>query len=293
MSRSYVVVANRGAGSSDRAAVTAARDLLAAAGTTEVCETDSPRELDAVVAGLGPRTLVVAGGDGSLHAAVNALYRAGAAATTTVGLIPLGTGNDLARTVGIPRDPVAAASVVRDALAQEQDLLLGPDDQVAVNAVHLGVGAEAVRLGARAKARLGAPGFAVGALLAGVRYPGWQLTVEVDGHRMPEQGRALMVGLSLGRTIGGGAELAPDADPTDGLVDVTVASTTGPWRRLSFAYRLRGGRHVALSDVATAKGTRITVSGDPVRANVDGEVSQPRRDWQWTVLRRGWRLLVP
>ncbi len=224
MSRSYIVVANRGAGSSDRTAVTAVRDILVDAGTVEVHETASALELDAVVARLGDSTLVVAGGDGSLHAAVNALYRAGTAASVTVGLVPLGTGNDLARTVGIPRDADAAAALVRDARPRQQDLLLGPDDQVAVNAVHLGVGAEAVRLGARAKARLGAPGFAVGALLAGIRYPGWQLAVDVDGQPMPERGRALMIGLSIGRTIGGGAELAPDADPTDGLVDITIAS---------------------------------------------------------------------
>jgi diacylglycerol kinase family enzyme len=293
MSRSYVVIANRGAGSSDRAAVAAVHDLLARTGAVEVHETASPSELDAVVAGLGPSTLVVAGGDGSLHAAVNALHRAGVAGSTTLGLIPLGTGNDLARTVGIPRDVLAAGVIVRDALPQEQDLLVGPHDKVAVNAVHLGIGAEAVRLGARAKARLGAPGFAVGALLAGARYPGWQLAVEVDGHLMPDRGRALMVGLSLGRTIGGGAALAPDADPTDGLVDVTVASTSGPLRRLSFAYRLRGGRHVELPDVDTVRGTRVAISGGPVRANVDGEVTKPRHDWHWTVIRHGWRLLAP
>jgi diacylglycerol kinase family enzyme len=293
MARSFVVVANRGAGSSDREAVTTVRDVLATAGPVEVRETGSPDELDAVVAALRTRTLVVAGGDGSLHAAVNALHRAGVAASTTVGLVPLGTGNDLARTARIPSDVRAAASLVLDARPQQHDLLVGPDGQVAVNAVHLGIGAEAVRLGARAKARLGAPGFAVGAVLAGVRFAGWPLVVDVDGRRMPERGRVLMVGLSIGRTIGGGAELAPDADPTDGLTEVTVASTTGPLRRLSFAYRLREGRHVELSDVDTRRGVRVVVDGEPVRANVDGEISEPRAHWEWTAVRAAWQLLAP
>jgi diacylglycerol kinase (ATP) len=293
VARSFVVVANRGAGSSDRDAVTAVGDVLAAAGPVEVHETGSPSELDAVVAALGARTLVVAGGDGSLHAAVNALSRAGVAASSPVGLIPLGTGNDLARTVGIPRDVRTAASLVRDGRPQAQDLLVGPDGQVAVNAVHLGVGAEAVRLGARAKVRLGAPGFAVGAVLAGVRYPGWRLVVDVDGRRMPPRGRVLMVGLSVGRTIGGGAELAPDADPKDGIAEVTVASTTGPLRRLGFAYRLREGRHVELADVDTLRGVRVAVRGEPVRANVDGEITEPRTSWEWTAARHAWRLIAP
>jgi diacylglycerol kinase family enzyme len=293
VARSFVVVANRGAGSSDRDAVLAVREVLVSAGPVEVRETGSPSELDAVVAALEGRTLVVAGGDGSLHAAVNALHRADVAASTAVGLVPLGTGNDLARTVRIPQDVRAAAALVCDAEPQQQDLLVGPDGQVAVNAVHLGVGAEAVRLGARAKASLGAPGFAVGAVLAGIRFPGWRLIVDVDGRRMPERGRVLMVGLSVGRTIGGGAELAPDADPTDGLAEVTVASTTGPLRRLRFAYRLREGRHVELSDVDTTRGVTVEVRGDPVRANVDGEISEPRAHWEWRAVRGAWQLLVP
>lgn len=293
MSESLVVVANAGAGSADSQAVRRALDVLRRSATSvSLSETSSPAELDAVVRELDGRTLVVAGGDGSLHAAVNALHRADAL-STTVGLIPLGTGNDLARTVHIPRDPESAARVVLAGRPTTHELLEGADGTVAVNAVHLGIGAEAVRLGARAKQRLGPVGYPIGALLAGVRFPGWHLTVTVDGVEQPREGRVLMVGVSVGRTIGGGTPLAPDADLDDGLADVTVASATGALRRTRFALGLRKGTHTTLRDVATVRGATIHVTGDEVRANSDGELSEPGTSWQWVVRRDAWRLIHP
>ena len=62
----------------------------------------------------GSRRIVVAGGDGSLHAVVAALHRRNDLADAVLGLIPLGTGNDFARCMGIPLDPEEAARVILD-----------------------------------------------------------------------------------------------------------------------------------------------------------------------------------
>ncbi|HEX5016396.1 MAG TPA: diacylglycerol kinase family protein [Actinomycetes bacterium] len=293
MSTGYLLIANAGAGSADVEKLRRARRVLQQSGGVELRETSSSDELDEALADVGGRVLVVAGGDGSLHAAANALHRSNSLVDTTVGLIPLGTGNDLARTTGIPLDPVAAAGVVVRGSARAHDVLLGSDGTVTINAVHLGIGAEAVRLGAAPKKLLGPIGYPVGAAVAGARFPGWQLNVVVDGHPQPREGRVLMVGVSLGRTIGGGAPLAPDADVGDGLADITVASATGMIRRVRFAARLRHGRHRELRDVHTSRGKQIDVSGDAVRANSDGELVGPRAQWCWSVVPRAWRLISP
>ena len=298
MSPSLVVVANADAGTADVDAVRAAVNVLQQEASVELRETSTPEELDVVVNELGSRTLVVAGGDGSLHAAVNALHRAGTLKQSTLGLIPLGTGNDMSRTVAIPRDPVDAARVVLDGEAAPHDLLErheppGAETSVSINAVHLGIGAEAVRLGARAKKRLGPAGYPFGAALAGARFPGWSLDVTVDGVLQPREGNVLMVGISIGQTIGGGAPLAPDADVGDGLADVTIASTTGVIQRARFASRLRSGSHHELRDVHAVRGRHIAIEGDDVRANEDGELADPRGRWAWTVRPRAWRLIHP
>ena len=293
MTESILMVANAKAGSAEARAVAAARSTLLAARSVDFRETSDPLELDGVVNDLDGRTLVIAGGDGSLHAAVNALHRGGKLETAIVGLVPLGTGNDLARSARIPLDPINAARVIVNGEPREHDLLIGDDETVAINAVHLGIGAEAVRAGSRAKGMLGPAGYPVGAVLAGTRYSGWDLDVLVDGEKQPRDGRVLMVGISVGRTIGGGTPLAPGAEVDDGLADVTVASSTGPVRRVRFAARLRAGQHPELRDVVTTRGRVTTVTGDAVRANVDGEVSAPRDHWTWTLLPHAWRLIHP
>jgi diacylglycerol kinase family enzyme len=291
VSASILMVANANAGSAESRAVAAARSVLQAQRSVDFRETSDLFELDAVVDDLDDRTLVVAGGDGSLHAAVNALHRVGRLETADVGLIPLGTGNDMARSARIPLDPINAARTVLNGDSHAHDLLMSADKTVAINAVHLGIGAEAVRAGAHAKRLLGPAGYPVGAILAGIRQTGWSLDVVVDGQRQPRDGRVLMVGISVGRTIGGGTPLAPDAEVDDGSADVTVSSATGPFRRVRFAARLRAGRHPQLRDVATARGRVISVTGDPVRANVDGEVSKPQSGWTWTLHPHAWRLI--
>ena len=85
----------------------------------------------------------MAGGDGSLHAVIAALHRRNELADAVVGLVPLGTGNDFARGVGIPLDPEEAARVVVAGNVRPVDLIVDCLGEVVVNNVHIGVGAPA------------------------------------------------------------------------------------------------------------------------------------------------------
>jgi diacylglycerol kinase family enzyme len=164
---------------------------------------------------------------------------------------------------------------------------------VVVNVVHLGIGAQAAEQASAVKDRLGKAAYAVGSAVAGVREQGWALRVEVDGEVLHEGGPVLMVGVCNGRTIGGGAEIAPDARPDDGLLDVVVATSTGPLARLGFGVAMRSGEHVERDDVQTARGRRVTVSGEAFPANADGELHDPVESRTWTVLPGAWSLVVP
>ena len=173
----FLVLTTTRAGSADAERVAAAVAELARAGPTEVAEAEDSTSLDRV----DGRVLVVAGGDGSVHALVGRLRGRGELATTTIGLVPLGTGNDLARGLGLPLDPVAAARRVVDGTPMAADLLVADDGEVVVNAAHAGVGAEAARRSARLKRALGPLAYPVGAALAGVTAGGWRLRDEADG----------------------------------------------------------------------------------------------------------------
>ena len=288
-----VVVTNTSAGGTADEPVEAALAVLRKAADVrrEVCA--EPGDLERVLDTLGGRTLVVAGGDGSVHTAVAALHARGELSPDRpLGLLPLGTGNDLARTLGIPLDPAAAAEALRTGRFRPLDLVVDDAEGVVVNAVHVGVGAEAAEKATAWKDRLGRAAYAVGSIAAGAGATGWHLRVEVDGDRVPVDD-VLMVGVANGRTVGGGAELAPDAEPDDGLLDVVVAASTGPLARLGFAVALRAGEHVERDDVQVVRGRSVTVSGEAFPVNADGELYGPVSARTWTVRPGAWSLVVP
>lgn len=289
-----LVVTNASAGSTDDERVAAALTVLRDAADVRVESCTDPDDLVGVLERRDERTPVLMGGDGSLHTAVSALRRRGElSADLPLGLVPMGTGNDLARTLGIPLDPADAARALLTARPRALDLVVDDEGGLVVNAVHLGVGAEAAERAGALKDRLGKAAYALGGVLAGAGATGWDLRVEVDGSPVHTDDPVLMVGVANGRTIGGGAELAPDAVPDDGLLDVIVATSTGPLARLRFGVAMREGDHVERDDVLAVRGRTVTVSGDPYPVNADGELEGPLTSRTWTVEPAAWALLVP
>ncbi|SHG27602.1 Diacylglycerol kinase family enzyme [Geodermatophilus nigrescens] len=290
---------NRGAGSAGEERLARALEVLRGGAGVEVAVTGSPGELDDVVAARGTRRLVVAGGDGSVSAVVAALDRAGDLGDP-LGIVPLGTGNDLAGALGLPDDPGAAARVVLEGTPRRLDLLRDDAGGVVVNAVHAGIGVRAAGEAARLKDRLGALAYPVGAALAGTG-PGEALRVAVDGALVTvPDGRAadgdtplLMVGVCNGPTIGGGTALAPGADPGDGLADVVVSAATGPAARVAFAAALLAGRHGDRDDVVVVRGREVTLSGGPVGLDADGDLLDPVPSRTWRVQPGAWSVPLP
>jgi YegS/Rv2252/BmrU family lipid kinase len=289
----YLVIANAHSGSVERQALDAAVGVLSEAGPTEVRMSTDPADLDAALTGLDDRVPVVAGGDGSLHLVVNRLRGLGRLGQVTVGLLPFGTGNDFARAAGIPLDPHEAAVALTTARAHRFDLLEDDTGRLVVNAAHAGLGAEAAAVAADHKPRLGPLAYPLGALLAGLREEGWALRVSVDGTSAFTGERLLMVGVANGPTIGGGTPLCPVARPDDGRLDVVVVAPVGPTAKAAFAAALRAGTHLGRDDVHHLPGSRVRVSGEPVRHNADGELDAEVPDRGYRVLPAAWSLLVP
>ena len=290
----HLLLASAKAGSTEEEAVEAARTVLAQAGPVELVETATPEELDAALDRLDGRTLVIAGGDGSLHLVVARLRERGELAEVRLGLVPLGTGNDLARTLDLPLDPAEAAQVVLSCQPRPLDLITDDAGGIVVNAVHVGVGADAAAHAGHLKPRLGPIAYPIGAVTAGLRSTGWRLRVEVDGRVLAEgRHRLLMVGIGNGRGIGGGTPLLPNAEPDDGLLDVVVSAATGPLARVRFGAALTSGTHLQDRDVRHTRGTSVLVSGEQVGVNADGELGDDVRRRCWTLQPAAWSLLRP
>ena len=298
------MITNTDAGTADEETLDRALASLFDEVSIEVTATSNPGELDGVLHRAGSRVIVVAGGDGSLHAVVSALHRRHDLSKAVIGLLPLGTGNDFARAMEIPLDAEEAARVLVDGEIRPVDLIVDELGGVVVNNVHVGAGAQASRRGSRWKERLGKigygklnlgrAGYPIGALLSAFRPPFLRLRVEVDGEVVVDLDQpVLMVAIGNGPTVGGGAELAPEADPEDGKVDVMISRSIGPWARLAYAAHLTRGRHHERDDVIYLRGTTVSVSGDEFWCSADGEIYGPERHRTWRVEPAAYSLVVP
>ena len=98
------MIKNSDAGTADDETLERGLAVLRGATSVEVASTSDPGELNGVLHRAGSRTIVVAGGDGSMHAVVSALHRRNELSERTLALLPLGTGNDFARGNDIPLD---------------------------------------------------------------------------------------------------------------------------------------------------------------------------------------------
>lgn len=287
------MLTNAQAGSSDRDRLERAVSVLGSGAEVEVAGAGPGDELDRALDRRAGRTLVVAGGDGSLHLVVTRLYQRGELADTVLGLLPVGTGNDFARGTGIPLDLSAAARVVLVGQSRRVDLIVDDLGAVVVNNVHLGIGADAARYAARWKERLGRLGYPVGVLQAAFTDP-YRLRVTVDDEVVADgTGSLLEVSIGNGATVGGGLALNPDADPDDGRLDVLVARATGAWRRLTYGIDLFRGRHPQRRDVEHRKARRVEVSGDGVYLSADGEIAGPVTHHTWRLLHHAMTMILP
>jgi diacylglycerol kinase (ATP) len=299
-----LVITNSDAGPADEESLRKALKVLRSHTSVEVQATSNPGELNSALHRAGSRRIIVAGGDGSLHAVVTTLYRRNDLKNAVLGILPLGTGNDFARTNEIPLEIEEAAQVLVSGKPRAMDLIVDEVGEIVVNNVHAGAGAQASRRGAKWKDRLhaigvgkvnlGKLGYPIGALSAAVRPPFIRVRVEVDGKVIVDLDQPiLMVAVGNGANVGGGTELTPDADPGDGRVDVMVSRSIGPLARLGYGAMLVVGRHPERDDVTYLRGSTVSVSGEEFWCSADGEIYGPERHRSWRVEPAAYSLVVP
>jgi diacylglycerol kinase (ATP) len=267
---SVVVVAHRSSGGVDEQEVDAVARALSPLG--EVRQAWVGRDPAEIVAAVAAGDLVVvAGGDGAMNHAVNAL--GGRLADVVLGLVPMGTGNDLARTLSLPTADARAAA---GALVQgsERRLDLGRASSGGVERLFLNacMGGFPVAMNKAIdedlKKRLGQVAFWVGGAKAAVQLE--RTHVAMNGI---EQDHCVAVGVGNGRTAGGGIEIWPSALPDDGVLNGCALGAANRAAAARLAARLGTGSHEELDAVATTRARRITIESEPaIELNVDGEL---------------------
>ncbi len=233
-----------GGGRARRAAPAVAGLLRKHGVELEVAESRSSPDIRAqaaAAAAAGCRVIAVLGGDGALHHAVNGALRSG----VSFAIFPAGNGNDAARGLGIPLDPIAAAHGFLRGQPRATDLLhvrfaSGASCHL-VSTGGLGLDGEAARLVATRFHRLpGAVRYVGAALWVLLGFQPAEMEVEWDGGRW--SGPLLLVAVANGHSYGAGLRIEPAARMDDGLLDIVLASPMPRLRVLAaFPILLRDG----------------------------------------------------
>lgn len=212
--------------------------------------------------------VAVMGGDGMAHLGLNACANTDA----TLAVIPAGTGNDFARGAGIPRSITQAVEAIVTGATRMMDLSLltnGHGRRFVGAVVSTGYDARVNRATNDIRLRFGALSYGWIALreLAAFEPLNYRLLIDDE----PRELNAMMVAICNTGLFGGGMKISPDADPTDGLLDITIIHEASRGKLARLLPKVYTGGFVTHPVVERLRARTVEVSGDGLFLMGDGE----------------------
>ena len=226
-------------------------------------------ELARRAASEGWPTVAAFGGDGTVGDVARGILDSDSA----LGIIPMGTGNDVARNLGLPLDLAVACDTLKAGKTRRVDMGTINGTPFLNNA---GTGFEALVMevmNTSIRFVRGKPAFILGILKMFPSFQPFQLTLTRDGGA-PETILAMMLSILNGTMYGAGMKACPDALIDDGELDVLVITAMPKTKLLALFPKVIAGEHVGHPAVQLFRAKQLTLSCDPPQPlNVDGDVS--------------------
>lgn len=228
----------------------------------------------------GLTRVISIGGDGTNHSVINGLagYRGTHpdAPQVEYGMLPVGTGQDWARSRGIPFDDYAAVQWIASASAKPVDVghvQLGDESIYFLNIASVGISGDVVTRVEESNRRPWSFLAATVRSLFGFQPP--VIQVRLDGDDWYE-GASYLVAIANGTTFGRGMKVAPQADISDGLFDVILVEGISRLRALDAIRRVYTGTHLNVEQVHHCRASTVAIQGlsDPLGMELDGEFAQ-------------------
>lgn len=241
----------------------------------------------------GARQVIVAGGDGSVHEAVNGIMRSGEPAA--LGVIPIGTGNDFAKACAVSPHWEDAAILLADRIRSETPVhyvdVGRMNDRFFANGVGIGFDAKVNAIARGLRLPIGDLVYLVAVFQAmwdGVITP--QMSIRYGGNTY--EGPMTLANVSNGEWVGGMFNIAPGAKNDDGMLDLVCAGPVSRMRILMLLPKLIQGTHIGEPEITrNAVRNCEIVAASPVPSHLDGEVQPLQTRFRIEVLQRALRLL--
>lgn len=213
----------------------------------------------------GVDRVIAWGGDGTVNEAAGPLFGSGVA----FGIVPGGSGDGLARSLGLPRDPESAMRVALQAIPRPMDIgwLAG---RHFLNIAGIGFDAEVAHRFSRRLTR-GTQGYIAESLRSVWSYACEDYAIRIDGQSTEFHGRHFVIAFANGREYGSGLAIAPEASPSDGWLDTLIVKGGGPWRQLWRSRRLAWRPMLPAEGVWRGRVRGASITGARLVCHVDGE----------------------
>ena len=227
----------------------------------------------------GFRKLIVVGGDGTLNEVVNGVFNQKDVdpKTITIGMVPVGTGNDWCRTFQVPTKYIDAIKLIRDEKTVVQDIGLvdfhNNKFPTRYFANVAGIGFDATVAHAANKLKEQGKGNALSYILillkTLLKYNSKQMQLTVGKQKFKE--RMFSIGIGIGKYNGGGMKQLPNAIANDGLFDITIIKNISKWTVIKELKGLYDGSFITHPKIAVLKDTVISFAKNQLEIETDGE----------------------
>lgn len=218
----------------------------------------------------GERELIVLGGDGTLNEVLNGIQDPSAC---KIGLVPSGTGNDFAARMGIPLDPEKATLRILDGKAKPVDYI-DVSGTRSMNVAGLGIDVDVLERCQRGRMK-GKLKYLISLIKSLFLFKGYNVKMECEG-RETETRNVLICAVCNGAVFGGGIKICPEADPSDGKMDVVyVDDPKSTLKRIKMLIELMKGKILSYPLTTYFKADKVTFTPEntcPIQ--LDGEVYQ-------------------
>lgn len=236
--------------------------------------------LDAAQAGYP--FVVACGGDGTIHEVVNGFFDSGVETHPTLGILSMGTGSDLIKTLKIPFPLREQMKILAAGKTRKMDLGLveytnmenRKEKRVFVNITDAGIGAEVVRRLCETRGLFGKRlAYLMSTLRSYIAWPAREIRITTDHSEIHWPKKCLAVAIANGRYFGGGMPIAPTADPVDGYFDIVAISDLNWTEALLAIPLLYAGQLRRLRGVQIDRAKKIILDSDErVGLDIDGEL---------------------
>lgn len=225
------------------------------------------RELAVASAKAGVDTVMAIGGDGTAYEVASGLIHT----KTALAIIPGGTGNDVVKTLGIPKKPLEALEHILSHPARTMDM--GQiNDQIFLNVCGTGFDVSVLEYAEKAKRYVrGLLPYLYGVIRTIFSFRPVKMRIALDGKEL-EGDHFLICAIANGRYIGGGIPIAPSADIHDGLLDVMVLKSIPNWKLPRYLPGLLSGKIEKFPITSHYLCKEVSLDAPGMKMNVDGEI---------------------